>query len=130
MGAAEAGGLLVTPIPIPPKRKTIINHKISQLYYNIINNNKRKLNNKKIKNKGSFPLQNNTQSPIPIPIYNRGDVVNLSDLLFSPDRDFLITYKDRNRPVLYPTYYSFFFLILVQHDYILFSSSNFYTNSC
>ncbi|KAL8103443.1 putative nucleoredoxin 1-1 [Apium graveolens] len=28
-----------------------------------------------------------------------GDIVNLSELLFTKDRDFLITYNDRNRPV-------------------------------
>lgn len=32
--------------------------------------------------------------------FKKGDRVNLTQLLFSEDKDFLITYSDRNRPVL------------------------------
>lgn len=35
------------------------------------------------------------------PRLKKGDVVNLSELLFTKDRDFLITCNDRNRPVSY-----------------------------
>ncbi|KAK1405522.1 hypothetical protein POM88_005127 [Heracleum sosnowskyi] len=61
------------------KRKKMIDENVNQLH-----NKKRKL---KIK----------TLSPRPA--YEEGDVLDLCDLLFTKDRDFLVTYKDRDRPV-------------------------------